>query len=127
MDTLEKSLVLTFACFSMSAAAFCFYSEVLEKYKSERLFPVLLKALASSTVMAILGPWGYFVLIKSVVEDIKARHATLSYLLSSTLVSFVPMALIVAISESAVIGYHVAAVVTFSAITITVLLRRNDL
>lgn len=127
MDALEKNLAFVFVCFSISAAAFCFYSEFIQNYKSDGLVPVLLKALGGSLAMAVLGPWSYFVLVKSAIEDIKSGQATFSHLLSSTLFSFAPLVLIAAISESAEVGWLAIVVIAFSIFTIAMLLKWKDL
>lgn len=127
LDSLENSLVLVFACFSISAAAFCFYSEVAEKYKAEKLWRVLLRALASSLGVAILGPWSYFIMIKSLVSDVKAKSAGLSLLLSATLFSFMPLGVMAAVAGKALVAYHVVAVIAISILGVIVLLKQNDL
>lgn len=127
LNSLGNSLILVFACFSISAAAFCFFSEVAEKYKSEKLWRVLLRAVASSLGVAILGPWSYFMMVKSLVSDVNAKSTSLSLLLSATLFSFVPLGVMAALAERALVAYHVVAVVAISILGLIVLLKQNDL
>ena len=127
LNSLENSLILVFACFSISAAAFCFFSEVAETYKSKKLWRVLQSAVASSLGVAILGPWSYFMMVKSLVSDVKAKSTSLSFLLSATLFSFVPLGVMTAVTERALVAYHFIAVVAISILGLIVLLKQNDL
>jgi hypothetical protein len=116
-----------FICFSFAVFFWMLCGACVEEFKNGFRIVSPIKIICSSLVMAVLGPWAYYLLVESCVDDVVAGRSKTSISLAQVLASFAPVYLISVLSPNESLLMYATVVMFLALIFLFCLLKKNGL